>query len=117
MDEVGPVPPGAVAPGFGTTICVPSVSGAARLRDVRSAPFRAPPARFTASITRSPDANSYTPGFRTQPATSTMIATGLGVGESNDVPSAETTGDAAAAAAISTGFGSDVRTTAPPEPA
>ena len=33
----------AVAPGFGTTICVPSVSGAARFSDVRSAPFLAPP--------------------------------------------------------------------------
>ena len=41
-------------PRFGTRICVPSVSGAARFSAARSAPGRAPPAVSIASITRSP---------------------------------------------------------------
>src|SRR3954468_15862558 len=65
-------PLGAAAPFLGTRICWPSVSGAARLSKVRSALSSAPPARSTASITRSPGANSNTPGLRTAPATSTI---------------------------------------------
>jgi hypothetical protein len=65
-------PVGGAAPFFGTRICCPSVSGAARLSRVRSAFSSAPPARSTASITRSPGANSNTPGLRTAPATSTI---------------------------------------------
>src|SRR5262245_32313137 len=65
-------PLGGAAPFFGTRICWPSARGAARLSSVRSAFSSAPPARSTASITRSPGANSKTPGFRTAPATSTI---------------------------------------------
>src|SRR6187401_1490171 len=65
-------PVGGAAPFFGTRICCPSVSGAARLSRVRSAFSSAPPARSTASITRSPGTNSNTPGLRTAPATSTI---------------------------------------------
>src|SRR5918994_3267623 len=56
-----------------TNTCVPSTSGAARLRLERTAPGRAPPAASIASMTRAPSANSYTPGRRTHPATSTRI--------------------------------------------
>ena len=52
---------------------VPSVSSAARLSRLRSAFGSWPPARSIASMTRSPSANSYTPGCSTSPATSTMI--------------------------------------------
>src|SRR5438093_2024504 len=72
--DPGAVPPAEVvpAPVLGITTWDPSVRSAARLIDVRSAPFRAPPARFTASITRSPGPNSYTPGSFTHPVTSTI---------------------------------------------
>ena len=54
-------PPERPAPGgpaFGTRIWVPSASGAARFRRLRSAFGIWPPARSIASITRSPSANS-----------------------------------------------------------
>src|SRR5262249_23122601 len=90
---------------FGTRIWLPSVSGAARLSDVSNAPGRGPPAASIASITRAPSSNSYTPGCRTQPATSTSritagdglaVAAGAGVrgrardglGERSSVPEA-----------------------------
>src|SRR5919201_2487008 len=64
---------GADSDSLGTNTCVPSTSGAARLRLDRTAPGRAPPAASIASMTRAPSANSYTPGRRTHPATSTRI--------------------------------------------
>ena len=101
--------PGVVAPGLGTTICVPSASGAARFNDVRSAPLLAPPARFTASITRSPDHELVDTGTphpsgdvdddrRGDSATATPVRPATG----------DTTGETASAgAAMSTGRGSE----------
>src|ERR687897_793913 len=64
---------GADCDSLGTNTCVPSTSGAARLRLQRTERGRAPPAASIASMTRAPSANSYTPGRRTHPATSTRI--------------------------------------------
>src|SRR5207247_5667411 len=69
---VVPGAPATDSPSFGTRICCPSTSGAARFSRLRSAPSRAPPARSTASTTRAPGSNGYTPGRWTQPATSTI---------------------------------------------
>src|SRR5262245_16976380 len=57
------------------------MSGAARFSDSNIAPERAPPAASIASITRAPSSNSYTPGCRTHPATSTRTTTGDGLAE------------------------------------
>src|SRR4051794_3484770 len=85
-------PLGTAAPFFGTRICWPSVSGAARFSSVRSATSSAPPARSTASITRSPGANSNTPGLRTAPATSTInVTVALADGDADAEPDATTT--------------------------
>ena len=86
---------------------MPSASGAARFSDVRSAPGRGPPAASTASITRCPDVNSYTPGRRTHPATSTKIGTGLGVGDAAGGPAGEPNPAGAAVACTATGFGNE----------
>src|SRR4249919_1055527 len=105
-DEPGS--PLVVEPGFVITICVPSVSGAARFNVVRSAPFRGPPARSTASMTRSPGVNSYTPGSRTHPATSTMIAAGLAPADPVGPDMGYTTGvTASTGAAMATGRGNE----------
>src|SRR3954447_10989955 len=98
-------PLGAAAPFLGTRICWPSVSGAARLSKVRSALSSAPPARSTASITRSPGANSNTPGLRTAPATST-----INVGAALPAADAETEAPAAAGAAPGEGANGDCTT-------
>src|SRR4029450_13079687 len=84
-------------------IWVPSVSGAARFSASSRAPERAPPAASMASITRAPSVNSYTPGRRTQPATSTRTTTsgeGLADAGADAVPPL-------GAVATSTGRGSD----------
>src|SRR5918995_1988916 len=73
---------GADCDSLGNNTCVPSTSGAARLRLERTAPGRAPPAASIASMTRAPSANSYTPGRRTHPATSTRITA---VGDADSV--------------------------------
>ena len=72
LGRARPPPAAAAAPRSGTSTCRPSSSLAARLSAARSARRRAPPARRTASNTRAPAANRYTPGRRTAPATCTM---------------------------------------------
>lgn len=62
--------PAACSPRFGTSIFIASVSGSARLSTLRSASAWGR-ALFTASETRAPTGNSYTPGFLTAPATCT----------------------------------------------
>src|SRR5215204_5258239 len=86
---------------FGTSTCRPSVNGAARLSDSSDALAVEPPAASIASTIRSPSVNSYTPGFRTAPATSTMSGEGDG-----DEGAVETNGFAVARR-TSTGFGSE----------
>src|SRR3990172_626545 len=56
----------------GTTSCCPSVMGAARFSDARSAPGRAPPAATTASATRAPAGSETSPGNATLPDTCTV---------------------------------------------
>src|SRR4051812_18878173 len=99
-------PVGGAAPFLGTRICCPSVSGAARLSSVRSAFSSAPPARSTASITRSPGANENTPGLRTAPATSTInVAAALADGATDAEPDATATAGAAAGEALNCATG------------
>src|SRR5438093_6455785 len=74
------LPDPTVDPRLPITTCSPSVRSAARLMLVRSAPGRAPPARWSASTTREPTGSSYTPGERTHPATSTTTTPGEGDG-------------------------------------
>src|ERR687897_2660235 len=85
-----------------TNTCVPSTSGAARLRLERTAPGRAPPAASIASMTRAPSANSYTPGRRTHPATSTRITV---VGDADADAGATGASPGPGVAATSTGRG------------
>src|SRR5262245_59536570 len=92
------------SPSFGTRIWLPSERGAARLSDVSIAPGRAPPAASIASITRAPSSNSYTPGCRTHPATSTSRIT---VGEGLAVAAGAGIWSPAFGDATATGFGSD----------
>src|SRR5215204_5358198 len=71
-----PTPADATASrGPGTTICWPSVSTDATLSTDSTAFSRGPPASSIASITREPAGNSYTPGRRTCPVTSTNTDT------------------------------------------
>src|SRR5215207_6117647 len=65
-----PFPP---SPGTrrGTSTCIPSASGTARLIAAVSAGAVAPPARATASATRLPSSSRYRPGRFTAPATCT----------------------------------------------
>src|SRR5512134_494896 len=100
-----PVAPTAVPPDLGTTTWVPSVRGAARFNPDRSALGFAPPARSTASITRSPCPNAYTPGARTHPVTSTMIGGPVGEAPPAGAAPLAATGDAA----IATRFGRERR--------
>src|SRR4051812_5071911 len=63
-----------------TTICSPSVSWRARLRELRSTPRRGPPARVRASATREPVGARIRPGRWTLPATwTTRVVVGLAV--------------------------------------
>src|SRR5262249_5903537 len=111
---VDPVEPGgAELTCLATTICVPSASGAARLIAVRSAPFFGPPAACKASMTRCPSVNSYTPGFCTQPATSTTIGAVVGEGLMNGPDETLTAGRAASTV---TGLGRDREYQSPAPP-
>ena len=58
-----------VAPRSGTTICWPSVTGAARFTAASSALAVGPPATSRASVTRAPAGSRTTPGARTAPHT------------------------------------------------
>src|SRR4051812_36601180 len=108
------VPPGTVPEGTfaGTSTWTPSCTGAARFSDWRSAFAVAPPAVSIASMTRSPSVNSYTPGFRTSPATSTRSGAGVSAGDA----AAATPGGGAPPARTSTGCGSDRRYQRPAPP-
>ena len=66
--------PGRARHSPGTSTCIPSARGAARLIAAVSAGAVAPPARATASATRLPSASRYRPGRRTAPATWTVSA-------------------------------------------
>src|SRR5262245_17880911 len=111
---------GGPAPFFSTMTCCPSVSSAARLMLVRSAPGFAPPAASMASTTRDPTASWYTPGFWTRPATwtNTVVGDGDGAGPPDgEAPTGPPPGPPGSRAAVETltGRGSD-RTYQTPAP-